>query len=302
MAYLEIKNFTKSFGQTEVLKGVSVSVEKGQVVSIIGSSGSGKTTLLRCLNFLETPDLGEMTLDGKVLISDDPFIKNDEKSLREKRLNFGLVFQSFNLFPQYSVLKNITIAPQLLINDKLKEYKNRITEQLKKADSINESATAYQRKEKLFATKKAKAMIKAFKQNEEKRIEEDAKELLKKIGLEDKAQAYPCELSGGQCQRVAIARALALKPKILCFDEPTSALDPELTGEVLKVIRGLKEKDRTMIIVTHEMGFAKNVSDKIVFLSDGVVEEEGDPKEVMENPKSEKLIQFLSSVSQKDGE
>lgn len=302
MAYLEIKNFTKSFGQTEVLKGVSLSVEKGQVVSIIGSSGSGKTTLLRCLNFLETPDLGEMTLDGKVLISDDPSIKNDEKSLRENRLNFGLVFQSFNLFPQYNVLKNITIAPQLLINDKLKEYKNKITEQLKTADSINELATEYKSKEKLFATKKAKAMIKAFKQNEEKRIEEDAKELLKKIGLEDKAQAYPCELSGGQCQRVAIARALALKPKILCFDEPTSALDPELTGEVLKVIRGLKEKDRTMIIVTHEMGFAKSVSDKIIFLSDGVVEEEGDPKEVMENPKSGKLIQFLSSVSQKDGE
>ncbi len=275
MAYLEIKNFNKSFGQTEVLKGVSISIEKGQVVSIIGSSGSGKTTLLRCLNFLETPDSGEMTLDGKALIGEDPSIKNNEKSLREKRLNFGLVFQSFNLFPQYNVLKNITLAPTLLLKEKFKEFKK---------------------------TEKNRMLREEFLITEKEKINKTAEELLVKVGLSEKRDAYPCELSGGQCQRVAIARALALKPKILCFDEPTSALDPELTGEVLKVIRGLKEKDRTMIIVTHEMGFAKSVSDKIVFLSDGVVEEEGTPKEVMENPKSEKLIQFLSSVSQKDGE
>ncbi len=266
MAYLEIKNLYKSFKTTEVLKGIDLQVEKGQVVSIIGSSGSGKTTLLRCINFLETPNSGEMVLDGVSLINDDS--KNDSDAiLREKRLNFGLVFQSFNLFPQYSVLRNITLAPTLLLNDKINKRKQ-------KEEYLKE------------------------KQN----VEKDAKALLEKIGLSDKANAYPCELSGGQCQRVAIARALALKPKILCFDEPTSALDPELTGEVLKVIRSLKDEGRTMIIVTHEMGFAKNVSDKVVFMADGVIEEEGAPKDIFENPKSEKLIHFLSSVNNKDGE
>ena len=266
MAYLEIKNFNKSFGNTEVLKGIDLQVEKGQVVSIIGSSGSGKTTLLRCINFLETPNSGEMVLDGVSLINDQS--KNDSDALlREKRLNFGLVFQSFNLFPQYSVLGNITLAPTLLLNDKINKRKQ-------KEEYLKEKAT----------------------------IENDAKALLEKIGLTDKATAYPCELSGGQCQRVAIARALALKPKILCFDEPTSALDPELTGEVLKVIRALKDEGTTMIIVTHEMGFAKNVSDKVVFMADGVIEEEGDAKSVFDNPKSEKLIHFLSSVNNKDGE
>ncbi len=283
MAYLEIKNLNKSFGAVEVLKGINIEVEKGEVVSIIGSSGSGKTTLLRCINFLETPDDGVMVLDGESLI-DQNSKKDSESLLRAKRLNFGLVFQSFNLFPQYNVLKNVTIAPTLLLNDRVKALKKEL-----KADK---SLKIKQRREKL----------KSFKEREKALIAEDGIKLIEKIGLSDKTNSYPCELSGGQCQRVAIARALALKPKVLCFDEPTSALDPELTGEVLKVIRSLKGEDRTMIIVTHEMGFAKNVSDKIVFMAGGVIEETGKPKDILENPKSEKLKQFLSSVSNKDGE
>ena len=283
MAYLEIKNITKSFGETNVLKGIDLDVEKGEVVSIIGSSGSGKTTLLRCINFLETPDSGAMVLDGTTLISAPQEKKDSEKTLREKRLNFGLVFQSFNLFPQYNVLKNITLAPTLLIDDKAVELKKEL-----KAQGVS--------------AKEIKAKLLQYKQTEKAKISQNAVTLLEKIGLTEKANAYPCELSGGQCQRVAIARALALDPKVLCFDEPTSALDPELTGEVLKVIRSLKDQDHTMIIVTHEMGFAKNVSDKIIFMADGVVEEAGDPKTLIENPKSEKLKAFLSSVTDKDGE
>ena len=266
MAYLEINNFCKKFGNNEVLKGISLTVEKGEVVSVIGSSGSGKTTLLRCVNFLETPDLGVMTLDGETLFDAEKDKKIKENALRIKRLNFGLVFQSFNLFPQYNVLNNITLAPLLQLKERVKKDK-----------TLN------------FAEEKQK-------------IFDDAEKLLAKTGLTEKRNAYPCELSGGQQQRVAIARALALKPKILCFDEPTSALDPELTGEVLKVIRSLKDEDRTMIIVTHEMGFAKNVSDKVVFMANGVIEEEGNPKEVFDNPKSEKLKNFLSSVKDKEGE
>ncbi len=281
MAYLELKNITKSFGNTEVLKGIDLNVEKGEVVSIIGSSGSGKTTLLRCINFLETPNLGTMTLDGQTLINDTTG-KDNDRLLREKRLNFGLVFQSFNLFPQYSVIKNITLAPTLLLEDKIKAKKRQL-----KAD-------------KSLTRKQIKEELKAFKDNEKEIIANEGLALLEKIGLSDKKDAYPCELSGGQCQRVAIARALALKPKVLCFDEPTSALDPELTGEVLKVIRSLKGDGRTMIIVTHEMGFAKNVSDKIVFMADGVIEEEGNPKTLMERPKSEKLKQFLANVNDKE--
>ena len=266
MAYLEIKNFCKKFGNTEVLKGIDLAVEKGEVLSIIGSSGSGKTTLLRCINFLETPDSGVMILDGKTLFDAVRNKKVKENALREKRLNFGMVFQSFNLFPQYNVKDNITLAPLLQLKERFKKDK-----------TVN------------FA-------------EEKKKITAEAEKLLVKTGLQEKANAYPCELSGGQQQRVAIARALALKPKILCFDEPTSALDPELTGEVLKVIRSLKGEDRTMIIVTHEMGFAKNVSDKVVFMANGVIEEEGAPKTVFENPKSEKLKAFLSGIKGKDGE
>ena len=213
MAYLEIQNFCKSFDGLEVLKGIDLSIEKGEVVSIIGSSGSGKTTLLRCINFLETPSDGKMTLDGEVLFNADDDKKDSEMVLRDKRLNFGLVFQSFNLFPQYNVLKNITLAPTLLLNDKLKAKKLEL-----KANGVK--------------GKELKIALNEFKDLEKQKIDQDANLLLEKIGLTEKANSYPCELSGGQCQRVAIARALALKPKVLCFDEPTSALDPELTGEV----------------------------------------------------------------------
>ncbi|MGN1099622.1 MAG: amino acid ABC transporter ATP-binding protein, partial [Christensenellales bacterium] len=236
---------------------------------------SGKTTLLRCINFLETPDEGVMTLDGETLFNSADKKSDSYDELREKRLNFGLVFQSFNLFPQYSVLNNITLAPNLLLKEKFKELKK---------------------------TEKNKSARAAFLKSEKEKIDAEAESLLVKTGLFDKRNAYPCELSGGQQQRVAIARALALKPKVLCFDEPTSALDPELTGEVLKVIRSLKDEDRTMIIVTHEMGFAKNVSDKVVFMADGIVEEAGDPHEVFDCPKSPKLKSFLSNVTSKDGE
>lgn len=281
MAYLEIKNLNKSFGNTEVLKGIDLEVEKGEVVSIIGSSGSGKTTLLRCINFLETPNSGEMFLDGELLISDSSK-QDSDKVLRQKRLNFGLVFQSFNLFPQYNVLRNITLAPELLLKEQIKNLKS----ELKKDKNLS------------FIQKRQK--IQDFKEERLLEIKNEGLSLLETIGLTDKLNSYPCELSGGQCQRVAIARALALKPKILCFDEPTSALDPELTGEVLKVIRSLKGQDRTMIIVTHEMGFAKNVSDKIVFMANGVVEEVGAPNDIISNPSSEKLKTFLSNISNKE--
>ena len=251
MAVLEVKDIKKSFGKTEVLKGISFTLQEGEVISIIGSSGSGKTTLLRCLNFLETPDEGVISVDDKVLFdSADKNTLNDEQ-IRENRLHFGLVFQSFNLFPQYNVLDNVTLAPKLL----------------KKAT------------------------------NEE--IENNAYALIEKVGLSDKVDSYPCQLSGGQQQRVAIARALALNPGILCFDEPTSALDPELTGEVLRVIKGLKESGSTMIVVTHEMEFAKNVSDKIIFMADGIIEEMGTPEEIFENPKSEKTKHFLQNSLEK---
>ena len=272
MAYLEIKNINKSFGGLQVLKGIDLNLEKGEVVSIIGSSGSGKTTFLRCINFLETADFGSVFLDGEELFDSANASTYSDSELRDKRLNFGLVFQSFNLFPQYNVLQNVTLAPILIAEDQLKKQN-------------------LKRKE-----------IKSLLDKQKIVIQEEGLELLKSVGLLDKKDAYPCELSGGQCQRVAIARALALKPKILCFDEPTSALDPELTGEVLKVIRSLKDEDRTMIIVTHEMGFAKNVSDKIVFMADGVIEEQGAPSQIIDNPKSAKLKAFLHGVSNKDGE
>ena len=251
MSVLEVKGIMKSFGKTEVLKGLDFSLEKGEVLSIIGSSGSGKTTLLRCLNFLEFADKGTISVNGKTIFDGDSLKKLTDNEIRENRLHFGLVFQSFNLFPQYSVLENITLAPTLL---------NRGT-----AEEI-----------------KAEAMA-----------------LIERVGLSDKVNNYPCELSGGQQQRVAIARALALKPDILCFDEPTSALDPELTGEVLRVIRDLKDEDSTMIVVTHEMEFARNVSDKVIFMADGVIEEMGTPDEVFLNPKSDKTKNFLSKDIEK---
>ncbi len=245
MSILEVKNIQKSFDKTEVLKDISFTLEKGEVLSIIGSSGSGKTTLLRCLNFLETTDSGKIIVDNNVLFDGSNKLSDDK--VRENRLNFGLVFQNFNLFPQYTVLENLTLAPTLL----------------KKGDN-------------------ASIIVQAL-------------EIIKKVGLEDKVDFYPCQLSGGQQQRVAIARALMLSPKILCFDEPTSALDPELTGEVLRVIRELRDGNTTMIIVTHEMNFAKNVSDKVIFMADGIIEECGTPEDVFENPKSQRLKEFLSS-------
>ncbi len=245
MSVLTVNNIQKKFGKTEVLKGISFSLEKGEVLAIIGSSGSGKTTLLRCINFLETHDDGEIILNGNV-ISHGGNEKLSDEQLRENRLHFGLVFQNFNLFPQYNVLENVTLAPTLL------------------------------------------------KRGTSEEINANAMKLIEKVGLTEKINSYPCELSGGQQQRVAIARALAMNPHILCFDEPTSALDPELTGEVLKVIKGLKSGDNTMIVVTHEMEFAKNVADKVIFMADGVIEESGTPGEVFDNPKSPKTKAFLA--------
>lgn len=258
MPILELKNIHKSFGKNEVLKGIDLTLEKGRVMSIIGSSGSGKTTLLRCINFLELADCGEIKVDGKTIFRAGEDIS--AKEMRSRQLLFGLVFQDFNLFPQYTVLDNIMLAPRLLAKD---EYKG--------------------------DRKKKKEIFDGIRKN--------AEELLERVGLSDKAQNYPCELSGGQKQRVSIARALALSPEILFFDEPTSALDPELTGEILKVIRKLAEEKTTMVIVTHEIDFAEAVSDKIVFMDGGKIEEEGTPEEVLKNPKSERTRAFLTKLS-----
>lgn len=260
MSILEVNGIKKSFGESEILRGISFTLERGEILSIIGSSGSGKTTLLRCLNSLEVPDSGTITVGGKTVFDAESKTKKSAKERREDQLKFGLVFQSFNLFPQYSVKKNITLAAEL-------EAKARL--------------------------KKSKATKEEIKLELEK-ISRTADELLEKTGLSDKADFFPSSLSGGQQQRVAIARALALSPEILCFDEPTSALDPELTGEVLRVIKGLKSSDRTMVIVTHEMDFARNVSDKVIFMSDGVIEEMGTPSEVFDSPKSERTKAFLN--------
>lgn len=245
---LEINHIRKRFGELHVLNDISLSVSKGQVVSIIGPSGSGKSTLLRCATLLETMDGGDLIYLGKYAARDmdGRSVYAPQKELKSIRESFGLVFQNFNLFPHYSVLRNVSEAPMLI-----------------------------------------------QKRPKEQAIE-DARELLRKMGLADKEDAYPYQLSGGQQQRVSIARALAMKPAILFFDEPTSALDPELTGEILKVIRDLAAEHMTMVIVTHEMSFARDVSDHVIFMDGGVVVEEGNPYNIINNPKQERTIQFLS--------
>lgn len=256
MSILEVKGIEKNFGTLKVLSGIDFTLEKGESIAIIGSSGSGKTTLLRCLNFLEQPDKGSIRVNGEVIFdSEDPSTQR-ESEVRKKRLHFGLVFQNFNLFPQYTTFKNVTLAAELLAKDR-KDF------------AVNRKAIMQE-------------------------INQTAIKLLDQVGLSDKFDYYPHQLSGGQQQRVAIARALALQPDILCFDEPTSALDPELTGEVLKVIRKLAKRNTTMIIVTHEMDFAKDVADRIIFMDDGMIIEQGTPAEVFGNSQKERTKQFLT--------
>ena len=258
MAILEVKNLEKNFGTLDVLKGISFSLEEGAVLSIIGSSGSGKTTLLRCLNFLETPDKGQILVKGERLFDAEDPATQKESGVRKKRLHFGLVFQSFNLFPQYTALQNVTLAPELLARQQPDFRQNKAT---------------------ILAA-----------------IQAEGKALLDQVGLSDKLGSYPHQLSGGQQQRVAIARALALKPDVLCFDEPTSALDPEISGEVLQAIRRLAQQKMTMVIVTHEMGFAREVSSQVIFMDNGLIEEEGPPEAVFGAPKSPRLQSFLKAV------
>ncbi len=259
MPILEVEHIQKSFGRTEVLRDISFSLEKGQVISIIGASGSGKTTLLRCLNFLERADAGTIRVNGETIFDANDTARLSDEEIRRRRLHFGLVFQAFHLFPQYTALENVTLARMLLekSNPQFKANRRQITEE----------------------------------------ITARGRELLAQMGLSDRMNSYPHQLSGGQCQRVAIARALALQPSILCFDEPTSALDPELTGEVLKVIRQLADQNTTMIIVTHEMAFARDVAHQVIFMDDGRILEAGDPRQVMENPREERTRQFLARFS-----
>ena len=260
MSVLEVRHIEKHFGATRVLEDISFSLEEGQALAIIGSSGSGKTTLLRCLNFLERPDRGRLAVRGETLFDAADPATQREAEVRRKRLHFGMVFQSFHLFPQYTALENVTLAGRLLAKER--------------AD--------YKRDQKRIL----------------RQIEEQGKALLEQMGLSDRAGHYPHQLSGGQQQRVAIARALALSPDILCFDEPTSALDPELTGEVLKVIRSLAEQNTTMIIVTHEMAFARDVADQVIFMDGGVIVEQGTPEQVIVHPQQERTRQFLTRFSQ----
>lgn len=250
MAILEVHDIEKHFGATRVLEDISFSLEQGQALAIIGSSGSGKTTLLRCLNFLETPNQGRILVNGELLFDAAEPKTQLESEIRKKRLHFGLVFQNFNLFPQYTALQNVTLARELLAKERGGESKES--------------------------------------------IQQAGEELLARMGLADRVGHFPHQLSGGQQQRVAIARALALHPDILCFDEPTSALDPELTGEVLRVIRSLAEQKTTMIIVTHEMAFARDVADQVIFMDSGVIVEQGAPGDVIDHPKEERTKQFLS--------
>ena len=260
MSILKVDNICKSFGKTQVLNGISFEMEQGEVIAVLGSSGSGKTTLLRCINMLERASSGKIYVNDRLVFDASETKKMKAKQQREIQLNFGLVFQSFNLFPQYNVLENVTLAPKLLAKDSpdFKTDKNKIYDE----------------------------------------IEKNAKDILERVGLFEKHENYPCQLSGGQQQRVSIARALALNPKVLFFDEPTSALDPELTGEILKVIRSLAAKNTTMIIVTHEIEFAKNVADRIIFMDEGVIAEDGTPEEVIDNPKNERTRLFLNKFNE----
>ena len=262
MALLEASGIGKNFGETKVLKDISLTLEQGEALAIIGSSGSGKTTLLRCLNFLERPDTGVIRVNGETMWDAADPATQRESEVRKKRLHFGLVFQNFNLFPQYTALENVMLAGELLAKEQ-PDYK---------------------------ANKKA---IHA-------QLEAQARDLLAQMGLSERAGHYPHQLSGGQQQRVAIARALALHPDILCFDEPTSALDPELTGEVLRVLRDLADRKTTMIIVTHEMHFARDVADRILFMDGGGVVEEGPARQLIDHPQEERTKQFLAHYSESD--
>ena len=260
MAILEVSRIEKRFGDVQVLRDITFTLDKGQSLAVIGSSGSGKTTLLRCLNFLERPDGGTIAVGGRTLFDAADSAARSEEQIRRSRLHFGLVFQSFNLFPQYTALDNVMLARTLLAKEE-PDYKSRRRE-------ITEA------------------------------IRQQAVDLLTQVGLQNRLDSYPHQLSGGQQQRVAIARALALEPDILCCDEPTSALDPELTGEVLKVIRSLAERNTTMIIVTHEMGFARDVADRIIFMDEGVIVEQGPSEQVIGSPREERTRQFLRRFNQ----
>ncbi len=259
MAILEVENLGKSFGHLEVLKDISFSLDQGKVLSVIGSSGSGKTTLLRCITSLERADKGVIRVNGETVFDASSPKKESAAEERRKQLAVGLVFQNFNLFPQYTAIRNVTLAAELALRDK-PDYK--------------------QNKKKYLAETREKGM-----------------ELLKKVGLAEKADSYPWQLSGGQQQRVSIARALCMNPSILFFDEPTSALDPELTGEILKVIRQLTLVHMTMVIVTHEMSFARDVSDEILFMNQGVIEERGAPEQIFSAPKSVRLREFINKFN-----
>ena len=254
------KSFVKNSGtKVEVLKDINFSLNNGEVLSIIGSSGSGKTTLLRCLNYLEVPDSGIIKVNDEIVFDGQNLSKDKKNKGTDGKMHLGLVFQSFNLFPQYTAIENVMLAPKLAA-----------------------------KKREDYATREKEILME---------IRQNAEKLLSQMGLVNRMDQYPYQLSGGQCQRVAIARALALKPDILCFDEPTSALDPELTGEVLKVIKELASQKMTMIIVTHEMSFARDVSDKVIFMDEGIVLEEGSPADIFENPTKERTKQFLKNFS-----